>query len=669
MIIRQVVVAVLLMTLWEFVFVASGLAANSDDNSAPILDVIPRYYVMEGDKLQMTISTIDPDGDQVAIGVSAHPAGSIIMDNGDGTADFEWIPDFAGPYSSDGSPFELVFWASDGVNATTASSEVIVINNNRKPYIVYPDTVIVNAGQELTFDIAGFDPDFDSLHWLIPALPEGLVFDSGNPGTFTWMTSFGDSGFYAVSIGLVDQYGATDTADIVLNILSTIVYALYVDTVAAYPGEVVAVNINLENLEPIAGFEILVNYDVSILTISSVSEIGTRVESFEYFSYRLNEEDIPGDVRIIGVADLEDGAAADDLTPGAGSVAKLSFLVSRNLGFAGYYVPVIFVFRDTLEGNDNTLIGPSGERIGQDKISYSNGYVKIKSTSPSSLGDINLNAISYEVGDIIYFTNFFINPGRYPFSPVQLLNSDVNQDGYGATVADLVFMINRLLSINQPGSKLRPDVGAVAISSNFSEGSFAFYYDSEVELGGLAMTLLTLNAIDIETRMSSDMEEKGMLVKSMVDGNLLRLLIYSEDGHTMPNGTSAFLEIENNYDFEIKDIQFSSVDGFLLRITMKDDLESNLPKEFILYQNYPNPFNPITEIGFYLSGATSVKLTVFDILGREVKTLVDGVLTAGNHSAVWDGLDYNGSAVSSGVYFYRLCTETFSAKKKMLLLK
>ena len=137
----------------------------------------------------------------------------------------------------------------------------------------------------------------------------------------------------------------------------------------------------------------------------------------------------------------------------------------------------------------------------------------------------------------------------------------------------------------------------------------------------------------------------------------------------MPYGTNAFLEIEYNYDFEIKDIQLSSADGLLLTTTMKDDLESSLPKEFILYQNYPNLFNPTTEIGFYLSGATSVKLTVFDILGREVRILVDGVLTDGNHSAVWDGLDCNGSAVSSGVYFYRLSTETFSARGKMLLLK
>jgi len=83
-----------------------------------------------------------------------------------------------------------------------------------------------------------------------------------------------------------------------------------------------------------------------------------------------------------------------------------------------------------------------------------------------------------------------------------------------------------------------------------------------------------------------------------------------------------------------------------------------------LSQNYPNPFNPTTTIRFSLPKREHVTLKVFDVLGREVATLVDGVKDAGEHSVVW-----NDAYVSSGVYFYRLTTPQFSQTKTMVLIK
>ncbi|MBL0062177.1 MAG: T9SS type A sorting domain-containing protein [bacterium] len=89
-----------------------------------------------------------------------------------------------------------------------------------------------------------------------------------------------------------------------------------------------------------------------------------------------------------------------------------------------------------------------------------------------------------------------------------------------------------------------------------------------------------------------------------------------------------------------------------------------LPTEFSLSQNYPNPFNPETVIEFALPNAGQTKLKVFDITGREVVTLVDEQLTAGNHRALFDG-----SRLASGVYFYSLRTANQSLTRKMVLLK
>jgi hypothetical protein len=93
-------------------------------------------------------------------------------------------------------------------------------------------------------------------------------------------------------------------------------------------------------------------------------------------------------------------------------------------------------------------------------------------------------------------------------------------------------------------------------------------------------------------------------------------------------------------------------------------ISSNLPKEYSLAQNYPNPFNPTTKISYSLPIAGNVKLVVYDILGREVATLVNEYKTAGNHS-----VDFSASNLASGVYIYRMEAGTFKDTKKMLLVK
>ncbi|MCP4546970.1 MAG: T9SS type A sorting domain-containing protein [bacterium] len=93
------------------------------------------------------------------------------------------------------------------------------------------------------------------------------------------------------------------------------------------------------------------------------------------------------------------------------------------------------------------------------------------------------------------------------------------------------------------------------------------------------------------------------------------------------------------------------------------------PAALNLAQNHPNPFNPTTAIDFALTTPGNVKLTVFDVQGRIVKSLVDGHLTPGNHQIVWDGRDDQDQPLASGMYFYRLDIDSGSLTRKMMLLK
>ncbi len=88
------------------------------------------------------------------------------------------------------------------------------------------------------------------------------------------------------------------------------------------------------------------------------------------------------------------------------------------------------------------------------------------------------------------------------------------------------------------------------------------------------------------------------------------------------------------------------------------------PLQYLLEQNYPNPFNPFTVIRYQLPVKSAVSLKVFDVLGREVATLVDGIQEAGYKSVKWDA-----SGFPSGVYYYRLSSGEFSENKKLLYLK
>jgi len=100
-------------------------------------------------------------------------------------------------------------------------------------------------------------------------------------------------------------------------------------------------------------------------------------------------------------------------------------------------------------------------------------------------------------------------------------------------------------------------------------------------------------------------------------------------------------------------------------ITSVEQVTSDLlPDEFQLEQNYPNPFNPSTTIQFALPVETEVSLKLYDILGREVASLIDKELPAGVHKLIFEA-----SGFPSGIYFYRIQTEGFVKTKKLTLLK
>ena len=118
------------------------------------------------------------------------------------------------------------------------------------------------------------------------------------------------------------------------------------------------------------------------------------------------------------------------------------------------------------------------------------------------------------------------------------------------------------------------------------------------------------------------------------------------------------------------DAFFNSMDDCIEACFIASTDEINqLPHFFNLYQNYPNPFNPITTLGYDIPEDAMVNITIYDMVGRRVSTLVSNQQSAGYKSVQWNATNYAGTPVSAGLYLYTMKAGQFRKTKKMVLLK
>ena len=122
---------------------------------------------------------------------------------------------------------------------------------------------------------------------------------------------------------------------------------------------------------------------------------------------------------------------------------------------------------------------------------------------------------------------------------------------------------------------------------------------------------------------------------------------------------------------------FQVADGVLVDLEGNNDALTQVeignlkptPDRFALSQNAPNPFNPSTNITYELPEASRVRLAIYNLLGQEVRTLINGSVEAGYYTATWDGRDAAGRQVASGIYLYRIQADNFVQARRMMLLK
>ena len=120
------------------------------------------------------------------------------------------------------------------------------------------------------------------------------------------------------------------------------------------------------------------------------------------------------------------------------------------------------------------------------------------------------------------------------------------------------------------------------------------------------------------------------------------------------------------YDFE--EVEFNGI-IYLLSDFLEMNSNDQYPTEFSLGSPYPNPFNPATSISFDIAETGQIHLAVYDLNGRLIHTLKNGVTERGHYVMIWDAKDENGIGVSTGIYFIKLSSSSFLKTQKILFLK
>jgi hypothetical protein len=301
-------------------------------------------------------------------------------------------------------------------------------------------------------------------------------------------------------------------------------------------------------------------------------------------------------------------------------------------------------------------------------------------------GDCNADRITGP-GDVVYLINYLF---RNDYPPQPMRAGDVNVDDV-VDVADVVYLLNYFFRNGDPPceprsqffARLNPASAEISLrSAAAQDGSINVYVDAQLDVDAYGVQLELQwdpDALEFLNIQKTTRTDKLGLYHNGGEGKRLKIgmvdvggngFISSGRGAVLRLGMKSRAHAPDLSSLEIKEAILVDAAGRKLEVRVVDKSDkSNLPKEFSLSQNYPNPFNPHTVIEYSLPGDCEVRITIYNILGQRVRTLVEEHQEAGYRRIEWDGRSDGAKELASGIYFYRIEAEGFTQTRKMLLLK
>jgi hypothetical protein len=262
----------------------------------------------------------------------------------------------------------------------------------------------------------------------------------------------------------------------------------------------------------------------------------------------------------------------------------------------------------------------------------------------------------------------------------QFRGADVNDDRF-INIQDVVLIVD--IIYGSSARTLPSSLESIAEISMRNGGGTSLLLDLAYDgfIRGVQFDLTAdLSDVMFGSAMLNELQEGVMINSHTLEDGTTRVLAVNLNGGLLSFSSDGFITIPvimntgrgDRVKVGIQDIQLIDQNGESIPVNARGDGSVALeliPMQYALYQNFPNPFNPVTEIQFDIPDISTVELVVYNLMGQEVRRLVNGEIQAGYHRIVWDGLNNQGEPVSTGVYIYSLTSPSFHSTKKMVLLK
>ncbi|MEE8578267.1 MAG: T9SS type A sorting domain-containing protein [candidate division Zixibacteria bacterium] len=694
-------------------------------NTAPELAEIPDASIGFG--TVFSYMAIGSDNDNCEKLTYSKPVGPASMSVDPNSGQITWVTD-----GDDVCEHAVEIMVTDSCGLTASRSFTICVFNVAPEFTgITQDQPEWVMGDEVTGNATATDSDNGPVNMFYSLIsgPAGTTVD-GASGDFSWQTeAFVDAGDYEICIGVTDNANLCDpcSPDNSDEICITIHVAQAIVMIekehgttdndndgcldGVLQGQMAQVSVSMDGNIVMGGFDLLMSYDNSALTFMSASAGAALTDcNWEYFTYRTgpfgncNGACPTGMLRVVGIAEQNDGGQGHPDYGCTGELFELEFLVSSDITLECQFVPISFYWLDC---GDNTISSQYGdtlfvshsvwaytanecpdvipgsytEIVFDDGVDFPaidgapiscmqqsdpgkptpwqvldmfNGGIDIICTNViDDRGDINLDGIAYSIADAVMFANYFVaGMAAFPAGSEAgaVVATDVNADGLTLTVADLVYLIRVVVGDAAPYApsgylKVDPMAGTLEMLNGeigLSDG---------IEVSGAAVVL----AGDVQPELLAD----NMVMDYAYDGVNTNVIVYA----SMVEGSEIMESVSGPFLFTggatIVSLEMAAKDGSPINV----DQSSLVPANFNLDQNYPNPFNPSTNLRFSLPEAGDYSIQIYNVTGQLVDQ-IDGSGNAGAYNIVWDA-----SNLSSGVYFYKLSANGFSATKKMVLLK
>ncbi|MBP9192670.1 MAG: T9SS type A sorting domain-containing protein [Ignavibacteria bacterium] len=247
------------------------------------------------------------------------------------------------------------------------------------------------------------------------------------------------------------------------------------------------------------------------------------------------------------------------------------------------------------------------------------------------------------------------------------ISSDPGSTGYGERLATVTLDILQNVNVTVQWDLLN----SALVTNNFQtpapnySGSFSGVLP--VELASFT-SLINQNNVNLNWSTSNEVNNSGFEIERKLtseNSSWNKVAFVNGNGNSTElkkyNYTDKNLEI-GKYNYRLKQIDFN---GNFEYYELENEVIVGIPTQFELSQNYPNPFNPATKINFTLPADTKVSLSIYDVSGRLVSTLINNEFKQANYYSV----SFNGASLSSGTYFYSIRTDNNNETKKMMLIK